>query len=853
MASLAATRTRPGPLRAIPRVFPSDPASADTGEALNDAEVMELASRLLNTRSEAERDHLLGATLTLAAERTGGALPAPVGRALGGLLKSVAAQALVGPQPGRALGLELEGLDRHEREFETMLRFVRLAGEAARHAAEEGLIAPPRSTARAALAAAADAYAPALLSALEPQPGRSRESVRRNGVIAAHAAPPGVIALRVEPFDYDPEMEFFLGGLVKSVGRAAGKAAKAIGKVPILGDVARAGIGAVRLGLGPAAIAIDAGSRLARGQSLGKALKGAVGGQIDAVRSQLRLAEMVAPFVPGIGTGVAAALGAANALAAGRPITEAVLAAARSALPGGAVAQAAFDTALNLAKGKNIGQAVLAAARDRLPGGPAARAAFDGAVALAQGKRLQDAAFAAAGRILPPSPYAADALAFVKRVANGQNVQHAALSVVGQRAVRQIRSRAVLPSRELAFALGSTPTDDPWLRELPLSRRKPGHWRGNLNGGSGREADRRYQRQITGRPTLELEGLQPKTSGGAGIGSSPQSFALRVRIVGYASPRWTSAKSAAAADRLNFDLSSKRAEAVRAAVEKELRAKLGNNIKIDYAVSQLDPHDPQGIEIGSYGAGSHDALVAARGDRRDNSEMGRKVEVMIEKITTTYTTSGVSLPPQRLPGKADTWALGVKKLRMLAAGASIGSVEIVLRNRLTNKTMYATADLYGGGLGGGVAKAGSSLKKQVANTVKNNLMQAVGDFIGRGEVFFTTKNKMGFNDFDGEFIRIGKATASLGLKSVYAYAVFPNISHHPKLLVFQKKVTVGLPDLEAWVALGKLRLRGPNPGDWWKYHRAARCIAPMTSTGGEFAAHLPDRQVGVCSPPRSRG
>src|SRR5262249_56948952 len=84
------------------------------------------------------------------------------------------------------------------------------------------------------------------------------------------------------------------------------------------------GVGAVRLGLGPAAI--DAGSRLARGQSLGAALKGAVAGQIDALRNQLKLAEMVAPFVPGIGTGVAAALGAANALAAGRPITQAVLA-----------------------------------------------------------------------------------------------------------------------------------------------------------------------------------------------------------------------------------------------------------------------------------------------------------------------------------------------------------------------------------------------------------------------------------------------------------------------------------------------------------------------------------------------
>src|SRR5207245_1113057 len=106
----------------------------------------------------------------------------------------------------------------------------------------------------------------------------------------------------------------FLGGIVKSVARAArkaaktvgraadqvartaGKAAKAVGSVPILGDVARGGVGAARLGLGPAAIALDAGLRVARGENLGKALRGAAGGQLDAVRSQLRLAEMVAPF-----------------------------------------------------------------------------------------------------------------------------------------------------------------------------------------------------------------------------------------------------------------------------------------------------------------------------------------------------------------------------------------------------------------------------------------------------------------------------------------------------------------------------------------------------------------------------
>jgi hypothetical protein len=152
-----------------------------------------------------------------------------------------------------------------------------------------------------------------------------------------------------------------VGRAADQVARTFGKTAKAVRGVPILGDAARGSLGAARLGFGPAAIAGDAGLRVARAENLGKALRSAAGGQLDAVRSQLRLAEMVAPFVPGVGTGVAAALGAANALAAGRPITEALVAAARGALPGGAVAQAAFDTAL--AKGKSLAEAALAAVR----------------------------------------------------------------------------------------------------------------------------------------------------------------------------------------------------------------------------------------------------------------------------------------------------------------------------------------------------------------------------------------------------------------------------------------------------------------------------------------------------------
>jgi hypothetical protein len=438
-------------IKASRMIAPPGPPS-DT--ALTESEVLELAARMLDAHDEAAFDHLLAVAMTHAAARSGVILSPELGQALGALLKKVARKCLSGPMAASELGLELEGLNELESEFETNLQLVRLTGEAARQAAEEFFMETPDRAARAALAAAADLYAPPLVLS---GPGETEWESEWESEFGGMA----------EAFEYDPEMEYFLGGLIQSavrtvknvagtVARTVSKAASAVEKIPVVGDIARAGIGATRLALGPTAILLDAGSRLARGENLGKAFKGAVMGQVDAVREQLKLAEMVAPFIPGIGTGVAAALGAANALAAGKPITEAILSAARSAVPGGAIAQTAFDVALNLARGKNITDSLLAAARDRLPGGPAARAAFDAAVALGKGKSLQDAAFAA-GKAIAPSPLAADALDFVKGVANGQNLQNAALSVVGKRLVSQVRGHAALAKLPSIPRLSSIP------------------------------------------------------------------------------------------------------------------------------------------------------------------------------------------------------------------------------------------------------------------------------------------------------------------------------------------------------------------------------------------------------------
>jgi|GEM_PF-3690547 len=278
------------------------------------------------------------------------------------------------------------------------------------------------------------------------------------------------VALVEELFAIESEedLDLFLGKLVKSVGRAAGGAVRAVAKAArslplrdianVAFKAARGDIAGLLLPLLPApmqktvrAFTTDPFARFAlqttraalRGENVLRAAQVAAKAGIDDVRERMRFAAMVAPFVPGIGSGVAAALGAASALAGGEPISQALIAAARSAVPGGAVAQAAFDLGANLAQGKSLSEAALATARNQLPGGPAAKAAFDAALALAQGKKIQDAAFAAAGAVLPKSPYAAGALSFARRVAAGEDIRKAALSTAGNAVMRRLERQGV--------------------------------------------------------------------------------------------------------------------------------------------------------------------------------------------------------------------------------------------------------------------------------------------------------------------------------------------------------------------------------------------------------------------------
>lgn len=153
---------------------------------MNEALEMELATELLSVTNEAELEQFLGGLFKKVASGVKNFAKSSAGRALGGMLKSVAKKALpiagaalgnlIAPgvggaiggklagMAGKAFGLELEGLSAEDREFEIARAYVRFASDAARRANRSPHQArQPQLAARTAITEAARRYAPGLL------------------------------------------------------------------------------------------------------------------------------------------------------------------------------------------------------------------------------------------------------------------------------------------------------------------------------------------------------------------------------------------------------------------------------------------------------------------------------------------------------------------------------------------------------------------------------------------------------------------------------------------------------------------------------------------------------------------
>lgn len=223
--------------------------------------------------------------------------------------------------------------------------------------------------------------------ALQERAKQGAELAQPNGVNTRPDDPfwsssPGLKAFRDEmlerskKYQWHTHTSFDPGVIISNIGDA-------ISKIPVVGDIVHIAGEAV-------AAPFNLVKNIASGERLDHALLGALKDQVQIVKDVAPYAQTVVSLVPGIGTGVAAAIGAGAALAEGKSIDEAAKAAIKGAIPGGAIAAAGFDAAMKVASGENVGKAALESARNLVPAGPAQKA-FDIGVAVATGEKLQNA------------------------------------------------------------------------------------------------------------------------------------------------------------------------------------------------------------------------------------------------------------------------------------------------------------------------------------------------------------------------------------------------------------------------------------------------------------------------------
>lgn len=237
-----------------------------------------------------------------------------------------------------------------------------------------------------------------------------------------------------------------LRGLVRSIGRtarkgvktaskAAGSVTRTIDRVPVVGRPLALVYGASVTA--PLQLAND----VARGARIDRAAMGHLKRELGRAKALAPYVQTVVSFVPGVGQGVGAAIGAGVALAEGRPLSAAVVEGIRGALPGGPAAQAAFELGRAAASGKPLdaamlGQSALGALRLSPQQREVLARGLGAARDIAAGRPVDEALFQRAQALLPPE--ARNALGVGIAVAKGQALQGAVKQAVGPQTLAQL-------------------------------------------------------------------------------------------------------------------------------------------------------------------------------------------------------------------------------------------------------------------------------------------------------------------------------------------------------------------------------------------------------------------------------
>lgn len=222
---------------------------------------------------------------------------------------------------------------------------------------------------------------------------------------------------------------------IKGTAKLASGAGKLVGRVPVVGGGLK-GVFTLTVS-GPFLVAGD----VASGKRIDKVALNHLKRQVGAVKDVAPYAQTVVSLVPGVGQGISAGIGAGLALAEGQPISAAIIAGVKGALPGGALAQSAFDVSCAVVQGKPVDKIIVAGLPLSAQQKHALQTVVTTAKAIAQGQRVDVAIADNALKALPPDVQKAVNIGIA--VAEGQRLQNVAVRHVAPAALGKLAKEGV--------------------------------------------------------------------------------------------------------------------------------------------------------------------------------------------------------------------------------------------------------------------------------------------------------------------------------------------------------------------------------------------------------------------------
>lgn len=243
-------------------------------------------------------------------------------------------------------------------------------------------------------------------------------------------------------------------------------------------------------------------------------------------------------------------------------------------------------------------------------------------------------------------------------------------------------------------------------------------------------------------------------------------------ISAHASPRWRSAKTDQVRIQKNEKLARSRGQAVKSLFQQQLKTKLSKykiDFKFDQEITDKDSLTSDTVVIGDISKGQRDSLVASGGNKSNDDQLYRRVDVEVRIKRTMYEIIPTTVVYKyQQPTKTEFWYASVAFAAGLHLVAGVNFLIVELRNMWNQK---ATGIAYAAGVG--VGESGIGLA--IAEMTKDKILRIAASASFSDETAFTTDKKYGFDDFHVRRIRYTAATAQAGITFEASYLSFSNM------------------------------------------------------------------------------